>query len=59
MTAWNTLGRPASPRDFEVGFNYETETTELWNGTDWVELSGGEGGSGLTQSQILARTLGT
>jgi hypothetical protein len=38
MPSWNTTGRPKNPKLGIIGFNFETENLEIWNGISWVTL---------------------
>jgi hypothetical protein len=38
IPSWNTLGRPKKPKIGICGFNFQTKSLELWNGSQWLKL---------------------
>jgi hypothetical protein len=38
IPSWNTAGRPKGPKVGIIGFNFETESLEIWNGMSWQLL---------------------
>jgi len=35
---WNNAGRPVSPNSGEMGYNYQANMMEYWNGTTWIQF---------------------
>ena len=35
ISSWNTAGRPKKARTGAIGFNFQTNNLEYWDGTDW------------------------
>jgi len=35
IPTWNTLGRPQKPKTGNIGFNFQTNDFELWDGITW------------------------
>jgi len=38
IPTWNTAGRPQNARKGTIGFNFQTNNLEFWNGTAWLTL---------------------
>lgn len=38
IPSWNVFGRPEKPRVGIIGFNTQTKSLEIWNGTAWFKL---------------------
>jgi len=54
LAVWNTLGRPSSPRDGEVGYNQEISAIEMYDAlnSQWVTYSPG----GSTSTTVVTTT---
>ena len=38
IPTWNTAGRPQNARKGTIGFKFQTNNLEFWNGTAWLTL---------------------
>jgi len=38
IPSWNNLGRPKNPMRGTIGFNFQTNSLEIWNGSLWLKL---------------------
>ena len=48
--SWTTPTRPLSPNDGQMGYNTDTNSVEVYNGTEWVAV--GAGGSNITEESL-------
>jgi hypothetical protein len=39
IPSWNTAGRPKNARRGTFGFNYQTNSLEYWDGSNWFMAS--------------------
>jgi hypothetical protein len=39
IPSWNTLGRPKNIKPGTIGYNFETDNLEVWDGNVWLTLS--------------------
>lgn len=38
VPTWNSLGRPSKAKAGTLGFNFETQCLEFWDGENWIQL---------------------
>ena len=53
-SSWTTSTRPLSPNDGQMGYNTDTDSVEVYNGTEWVSV--GEGGGGGSTTRVISVT---
>ncbi len=39
ISSWDTAGRPKKAKRGTIGFNYQTNNLEYWNGSEWFEAA--------------------
>jgi hypothetical protein len=45
LVGWTTAGRPSPPKNYAIGFNTDTSTLDVWNGSAWQNGSAFTGGA--------------
>jgi hypothetical protein len=38
IPSWNINGRPKNTKPLTIGFNFQTNSLEVWSGSDWLKL---------------------
>ena len=39
ISVWDSVGRPSSPKQWQIGFNITTSKLEIWNGSSWIGVT--------------------
>jgi len=51
--SWTTSTRPLSPNDGQMGYNTDTNSVEVYNGTEWVAVGAGGGATGGGSDEVF------